>query len=78
MLDRMNRLSAQETADAVATLSDAVETVYDLLERFFEQTDEQTQSRLIEAWPEHEKIDKPVIKRLAQLSRDLASLEDRS
>lgn len=76
MLDRLNKYSAQETADAVGVIVDEVKTLLDLLDRFFEKTDERVSSRLEKIWPGHDGISRDLVKQLEKLSRDLTPPDD--
>jgi len=76
MLDRLNKYSAQETADAVGIIADEVETLLDLLDRFFEKTDERDHSRLEKIWPGHEGVSRTLVQQLAKLSRELTPPDD--
>ena len=76
MLDRLNKYSAQETADAAADISDQVETLLDLLDRFFEKTPEHVHSRLEKIWPGHEGVSRTLVQQLAKLSRELTPPDD--
>ena len=76
MLDRMNKYSGQEESDAVAIISDELDTLVTLLNRFFEKASPYAKARFEKLWPGHEQLDRCHAKALAMLSCELAPPSD--
>ena len=74
MLDRLNKYSAQETADAVGDIAETIETLSTLMDRLYEKTDAKLHTRFDRLFPDG--ISREAAKQIYKLSHELAPPDD--
>ena len=71
MLDRLNKYSAQETADAVAVIAEQVGTLMELIDDLYSRAPDRDFSKFDAIWPDYHRLNAALCQKLNKLASQL-------